>query len=65
MSEKFDNHIFAFILMDNHYRLLHCTPKANLSRNMRLLGTTYTRRFNLNHFKGGHLFLPDPEARLL
>ena len=56
MSERFDNDIFAYVLMDNHYHLLLRTPKANLSRSMQWLGTTYTRRFNLNNFQSGHLF---------
>ena len=56
MSERFDNDIFAYVLMDNHYHLLLRTPKANLSRSMQWLGTTYTRRFNLDHFQSGHLF---------
>jgi len=56
MSERFDNEIFAYVLMDNHYHLLLRTPKANLSRSMQWLGTTYTRRFNLEHFQSGHLF---------
>ncbi len=47
MSERFDNDIFVYVLMDNHYHLLLRTPKANLSRSMQWLGTTYTRRFNL------------------
>jgi hypothetical protein len=42
--------------MDNHYHLLLRTPKANLSKSMQWLGTTYTRRFNLNHNQSGHLF---------
>jgi len=56
MSERFDNDIFAYVLMDNHYHLLLRTTKANLSRSMQWLGTTYTRRFNLEHFQSGHLF---------
>jgi REP element-mobilizing transposase RayT len=56
MSERFDNEIFAYVLMSNHYHLLLRTPKANLSRSMQWLGTTYTRRFNLDHFQSGHLF---------
>ena len=56
MSERFDNDIFAYVLMDNHYHLLFRTPKANISRSMQWLGTTYTRRFNLEHFQSGHLF---------
>ena len=56
MSERFDTEIFAYVLMDNHYHLLLRTPKANLSRSMQWFGTTYTRRFNLDHFQSGHLF---------
>ena len=47
MSERFDSDIFTYVLMDNHYHLLLRTPKANLSRSMQWLGTTYTRRYNL------------------
>jgi len=54
MSERFDTEIFAYVLMGNH--LLLRTPKANLSRSMQWFGTTYTRRFNLDHFQSGHLF---------
>ena len=56
MSERFDNDIFAYVLMSNHYHLLLRTAKANLSRSMQWLGTTYTRRFNLDHLQSGHLF---------
>ena len=45
MSERFDTDIFAYVLMSNHYHLLLRTPKANLSRSMQWLGTTYTRRY--------------------
>ena len=47
MSERFDIDIFTYVLIDSHYHLLLRTPKANLSRSMQWLGTTYTRRFNL------------------
>ena len=56
MSERFGCDIFAYVLMDNHYHLLLRTPKANVSRSMQWLGTTYTRRFNLDHLQSGHLF---------
>jgi REP element-mobilizing transposase RayT len=56
MSDRFDIDIFAYVLMNNHYHLLLRTPKANLSRTMQWLGTTYTRRFNIEHFQSGHLF---------
>lgn len=42
--------------MGNHYHLLLKTNRANLSKSMQWLGVTYTRRFNLRHFRSGHLF---------
>ena len=39
MSERFDNDIFARVLVDNHYQMLLRTPKTNLSRSMQWLGT--------------------------
>ena len=56
MSERFDVDIFAFVLMSNHYHLLLQTNRANLSRAMQWLGVTYTRRFNIQHGRSGHLF---------
>ena len=48
--------ILSFCLMTNHYHLLLCTPRANLSRVMRQLNGVYTQRFNRRHKKDGHLF---------
>jgi REP element-mobilizing transposase RayT len=59
MAERFGCEIFTYVLMGNHYHLLLRTPKANLSRSMQWLGTTYTRRFNLEHLQSGHLFLSE------
>jgi REP element-mobilizing transposase RayT len=56
MSQRFDVDIFAYVLMDNHYHLLLRTNRANLSKCMQWLGTTYTTRFNLRHARNGHLF---------
>jgi len=42
--------------MDNHYHLLIRTKRAKLSKSMQWLGATYTKRFNLRHFRSGHLF---------
>ena len=56
MSERFEVDIFAYVLMSNHYHLLIRTNQDNLSKSMQWLGTTYTRRFNLKHFRSGHLF---------
>jgi REP element-mobilizing transposase RayT len=56
MSKRFEIDVFAYVLMGNHYHLLLKTNRANLSRSMQWLGVTYTRRFNLRHFRSGHLF---------
>ncbi len=56
MSDRFEVDIFAYVLMSNHYHLLIRTNQDNLSKSMQWAGTTYTRRFNLKHFRNGHLF---------
>ena len=56
MTERFEVDIFAYVLMNNHYHLLIRTNQDNLSKSMQWAGTTYTRRFNLKHFRSGHLF---------
>ena len=56
MSDRFEVEIIAFVLMDNHYHLLLQTHRANLSKAMQWLGTTYTTIFNLYHSQKGHLF---------
>lgn len=56
MSERYDVDVFAYVLMDNHYHLLLRTNRANLSKSMQWLGTTYTTIFNLRNSRKGHLF---------
>jgi putative transposase len=56
LSERFNFEIYAYVLMGNHYHLLVKTIDANLSRAMQWFGTAYTRKFNLNNRKSGHLF---------
>ena len=56
MSERFEIDIFTYVLMDNHYHIVFRTRRANLSRSMQWFGATYTKRFNIRHFRSGHLF---------
>ena len=56
MSARFEVDVFAYVLMDNHYHILLRTNRANLSKAMQWIGTTYTRRFNNKHVRSGHLF---------
>jgi len=53
---RFDGQILAFCLMGNHYHLVLCTRRANLSRLMRHLNGLYTQYFNRRHTKVGHVF---------
>jgi REP-associated tyrosine transposase len=56
LTERFHIEIYAYVLMNNHYHLLLKTVDANLSMAMQWFGTSYTRRFNLNNHRSGHLF---------
>ncbi len=55
-SGRFNIEVYAYVLMGNHYHLLLKTIDANLSRAMQWFGTSYTRKFNINTGRGGHLF---------
>lgn len=63
---------YSYCLMGNHYHLMIETPDANLSEGMRQLNSLYTRYFNSEHTRVGHLFqgrfaspLIEKEAHLL
>lgn len=56
MADRFKIDLFAYALMPNQYDLLLRTKNPNLGRAMHWFGTAYTRRFNLNHSRSGHLF---------
>ena len=56
LAERFEIDIVAYVLMDNHYHLLLCTQRANLSKSMQWFGATYTKRINVKHNRSGHLF---------
>src|SRR5271163_1188229 len=64
-SEEFGLRIHAYCLMPNHYHLLVETPRANLSRAMGWLQTTYSVRFNRRHRRSGHLFQGRFKAHLV
>jgi putative transposase len=56
LVDRFNIEVHAYVLMSNHYHLLLKTHDANLSKGMQWFGTSYTRKFNLKHHIGGHLF---------
>ncbi len=62
---RFGLRLYAYCLMPNHYHLLLATPRANLSRAMGWLQTTYTARFNRRHRRSGHLFQGRYKAQLV
>jgi hypothetical protein len=51
--------------MPNHYHLLVETPRANLSRAIGWLQTTYSIRFNHRYHRSGHLFQGRFKAHLV
>jgi len=55
-AQRFGVVVHAYCLMPNHYHLLVQTPRANLSRAMAWVQTTYSVRFNRRHHRSGHLF---------
>jgi REP element-mobilizing transposase RayT len=70
--EVFDVRLFAYALLPNHFHLLICTPKGNLSQFMRHFNISYTGSFNRKYQRSGHLyqgrykaFLIDADSYLL
>lgn len=52
----FDVQILVYALMPNHFHLLVCTPKGNLSEFMRHFNISYTGAFNRKYNRSGHLY---------
>jgi REP element-mobilizing transposase RayT len=63
--ERFGVVVDAYCLMPNHYHLLVRTPRANLSRAVGWLQTTYCIRFNRRHGRSGHLVQGRFKAHLI
>jgi len=63
--ERFGLVVHAYCLMPNHYHLLVQTPRANLSRAVGWLQTTYCVRFNRRHRRAGHLVQGRFKAHLI
>ena len=56
LTERFGLEVHAFVLMDNHYRLLVRTREANLSAAVRWLNLSYAVKFNWAHRCHGRCF---------
>jgi len=63
--ERFGLVVHAYCLMPNHYHLLAQTPRANLSRAIGWLQTTYCIRYNRRHHRCGHLVQGRFKAHLI
>ncbi len=48
--------VYAYALMPNHYHFLIETPRANLTRLMHCVQTTYSVYYNTRHGRTGHVF---------
>ena len=55
-KERYGFHLYAYVLMSNHYHLLIETLRPNLSRIMHYLNGSYTTYYNTKRKKTGHLF---------
>jgi len=54
--KSYDIVLYAYVLMNNHYHLLIRTLKANLSRFIQRLNTSYSLYYRYKHKKPGHCF---------
>ena len=52
----FEVYLLAYALMPNHFHLLVCTPKGNLSEVMRHFNISYTGAFNRKYLRSGNLY---------
>lgn len=52
----FEVQLLAYAMMPNHFHLLVCTPKGNLSEFMRHFNISYTGYFNRKYNRTGHLY---------
>ncbi len=55
-KEKYKFHLYAYVLMSNHYHLLLETTQPNLSKIMHYVNGAYTTYYNIKRKKSGHLF---------
>jgi len=56
VCERYNWVSHGYCLMSNHYHLIIETPDGNLSKGMRQLNGVYTKQFNSEHDRVGHVF---------
>ena len=54
--EEYHLRVYAYVLMTNHYHLLLCTPRGNLSAAMQQFQTSYTAYYKGANNRSGHLY---------
>jgi REP element-mobilizing transposase RayT len=55
-QRRFRLSVYGYVLMDNHFHLLVCTPDANLSKAVQWLKVSYSMWFNAKYRRVGPLF---------
>lgn len=55
-QRRFRLSVYGYVLMDNHFHLVVCTPDANLSKAMQWLKVSYSMWFNAKYNRVGPLF---------
>ena len=55
-QRRFRLFVYGYVLMDNHFHLIVCTPDANLSRAIQWLKVSYSMWFNAKYKRVGPLF---------
>jgi putative transposase len=61
----FEVNLLTYALMPNHFHILVCTPKGNLSEFMRHFNISYTGAFNRKYSRSGHLYQGRYKALLI
>lgn len=56
LKDRYAVKVHTYCLMNNHYHLILETKKANLTKAMHFLNTSYTVYFNTKRKRSGHLF---------
>jgi putative transposase len=56
VAERYEFHVYALCLMDNHYHLVGETPRGNIARVMQYLNGFVAQASNRRHHRTGHLF---------
>lgn len=68
LAENVEQHhlrLYAYVVMTNHFHLLVETPRANLTRFMQQLNTSYTMYYNRKRNRVGHVFSGRYKAKLV